>query len=847
MTLLPGGRRPAAALRAVLSAVAVCLLSCLLAGLLVPRAAGASTSAGRDDDPVPAPAAGAPWFGPTLDWAQDLPADYSRRLGETPSLYSQRVSYPLGAEDATYLRQFGEQAATQGAVAVLTLEPDEALADLGADDADDLADALVELHRAYDSYVLVRFAPEMNGTWTPWGQQPTAYVEAFRTVADAVHEATEHAAMVWSPSYGAGYPFGASARAVDPSGQVEVDVLDTDGDGTLDEADDPYAPYYPGDEAVDWVGLSLFSFGGTETEPAGPDGVNEVPAAGSFEARLDETWGYADDTSRESFYDRFAAPGDTPVLLDTAALWVPDAGGAGSREIKQDWWRQVLAALPQRPLVAALTWLEVERPEDEAGGRTVDWRATVDGLGRPLREDLRAAGVDLGPVTNVLDLETANTASAQGRVLGTDLGNELDWIVLCAVLLAALFLFAGFAGRFLPSWRYPDEHDPRDRRLDLLRGMIIITVVVTHIELDSPYSFVSLKAIGAITGAEMFVLLSGVVLGMIYEPTVRKLGERATAVVMLKRARKQYVVALVVVVLVYLLGRLPLVDASDITTFTDRGTGENGGAVAGQVYDLYANFPRLFDYPPPGYAIRQLLLLEMGPWVFNIMGLFVVLSLLLPALMWLIRRRMWWVVLAVSWAGYVYATIDDPHWLPSQFEAVFPLLIWQVAFTHGLVVGYYRRQITRVLTTRPGKVATAAFVVGYAAVLAWIWWGNAHGGPAPAPLPADSYAWLLENFYIRVFLQPGRLIDLVLVVVVAFAVLTTCWKPIDKAIGWLWIPMGQASLYVFIVHVFFALAVANVPGLDRMSFWQGTLIHTVVVLVIWAMVKRQVLFSVIPR
>ena len=37
-------------------------------------------------------------------------------------------------------------------------------------------------------------------------------------------EATEHAAMVWSPSYGAGYPFGASARAVDPSGQVEVEV-----------------------------------------------------------------------------------------------------------------------------------------------------------------------------------------------------------------------------------------------------------------------------------------------------------------------------------------------------------------------------------------------------------------------------------------------------------------------------------------------------------------------------------------------------------------------------------------------------------------------------------------------
>ena len=36
-------------------------------------------------------------------------------------------------------------------------------------------------------------------------------------------------------------------------------------------------------------------------------------------------------------------------------------------------------------------------------------------------------------------------------------------------------------------------------------------------------------------------------------------------------------------------------------------------------------------------AIRQFLLLEMGPWPFNIMGLFVVLSLFIPAFMWVIR------------------------------------------------------------------------------------------------------------------------------------------------------------------------------------------------------------------
>jgi len=40
-------------------------------------------------------------------------------------------------------------------------------------------------------------------------------------------------------------------------------------------------------------------------------------------------------------------------------------------------------------------------------------------------------------------------------------------------------------------------------------------------------------------------------------------------------------------------------------------------------------------YPVPAYAVEELLWLGMGPWVFNIMGLFVLLTLAVPALIWL--------------------------------------------------------------------------------------------------------------------------------------------------------------------------------------------------------------------
>lgn len=828
-----------ARLRAAWAALWVLLTLVLLAA----PSAGAAEGRDPSPDPVPAPPLGAPWFGPGLDWSEELPADYAGRLGTTPSLYAQRVDYPLSDDDETYLEQFAQQAASQGAVAVLSLEPREALGALTEADARELARDLADLHTEYDTYWLVRFAPEMNGSWVTWGQQPEAYVAAFRRVADAVHAATEHAAMVWSPAYGAGYPFGGAYGAVDPDGDRDTAPLDTDEDGEVTDADDPYGPYFPGRRAVDWVGLSLYHFGLDQDF-----GTNTVPQPGELEARFDETWGYATQTRREPFYDRFAVPGDTPFLVETGALYNPDADGASELDIKRTWWRQVLAAPADQPLVAAISWLELDRAEAEVDGETVRWGAArTDRLGRALRADLERSDVTLGPVTRVLDLETAGEATAQGRLPDADeTSAEMGWIVFCAALLAIGFLLSGVVGRLVPSWRYPREDDPRDQRLDLFRGWIILTVVFTHTEVAGLYTFISLNAVGAITGAEMFVLLSGIVLGMIYLPGVARMGEWAMAVTMWKRARKQYLVTLAVVIIVWLLTKVPYVDAEVVTTFTDRGTGENGEGAAGQVYDLYPNFERLFDYPPPWYAVRQLLLIEMGPWVFNIMGLFIVLSLALPLLMFLVKRRLWWLMLAGSWVLFVINYRSPVHPLPSMFEYVFPLLSWQVLFTHGLVLGVYRQQITRALTSRWGKVACTVFVVGYAGSLVWLWAGHRWGFLTP-PFPATTYDWLYSNAYNRVFLQPGRLVDCVLMIICAYAVLTTMWKPIDKVVGWLWTPLGAASLYVFIVHVFFVIAVASVPGLDIYNFWVGTAIHTVLMLLIWLMVKKKVLFSVIPR
>jgi hypothetical protein len=349
--------------------------------------------------PAVVPTPGQPWFGPGLDWERDLPADYAERLGETPSLYAQRVRYPLTEDDRDYLAGFAELTATQGAVPVLTLEPQVALTELRPQDADLLGQELADLHERYDSHFLVRFAPEMNGSWTIWGQQPDRYVAAFRTVADAVHDAAgEHAEMVWSPAYGAGYPFGRSYGAVDAAGRRITQVLDTDGDGTVDDGDDPYAPYFPGDRYVDWVGLSLYHYGDHQDF-----GNNAAPAPGELEARLDDRFGYGVRRQRRSFYDRFASR-TRPMLVETSALYnTANERGRPERTLKRAWWRQVLASTTTHPAIGAISWLELTRPEAEIDDEVADWRAThTPALARALRQDLAASDVRLGPVTEVV-------------------------------------------------------------------------------------------------------------------------------------------------------------------------------------------------------------------------------------------------------------------------------------------------------------------------------------------------------------------------------------------------------------------------------------------------------------
>jgi hypothetical protein len=322
------------------------------------------------------PADGA-YFGLNLDWGSVTAADAAARLGRTPVVWVQFARFPLDDGARANLDAFIEQVAGVGGIALITLEPHDGLAAVTEAAADDLADRLAGYWTNAGVATFVRFAHEMNGSWYPWAQAPTAYVEAFRTVADAVHDRSPASAMVWAPNEGGGYPFSGGPYAV-KTGSAEAALLDTDGDGEVTGRDDAYAPYYPGDEAVDWVGMSLYHWG-----LGYPWGENELPRPGSFAALLrgEDLGAHEEASNVPDFYEQYVDGHDKPLaIVETAILYDPAApGGPSEAEIKTAWFQEVFGpATPEAfPRIRMLSWFEWRKQEPEVG-RVIDWRLGAD-------------------------------------------------------------------------------------------------------------------------------------------------------------------------------------------------------------------------------------------------------------------------------------------------------------------------------------------------------------------------------------------------------------------------------------------------------------------------------------
>src|SRR6266576_6847568 len=87
----------------------------------------------------------------------------------------------------------------------------------------------------------------------------------------------------------------------------------------------------------------------------------------------------------------------------------------------------------------------------------------------------------------------------------------------------------------LRGWPYSGD-GTRDLRIDWLRGLAMTCVIIDHSKLSSLLSWFSYERFWTVTAAEVFVVLSGAVLGMVYGNKLRRGDWRAVVSGLSKRA-----------------------------------------------------------------------------------------------------------------------------------------------------------------------------------------------------------------------------------------------------------------------------------------------------------------------
>ncbi len=344
-----------------------------------------------------------------------------------------------------------------------------------------------------------------------------------------------------------------------------------------------------------------------------------------------------------------------------------------------------------------------------------------------------------------------------------------------------------------------DASSRRDVRIDWLRGLAMTCVIVNHSRLSSPISWFTYERFWVVTAAEVFVVLSGVVLGMVYRKRLARDGWLAVARALSRRAALLYGAFVAVSISVIALGMLGL----DVSALAASDGHTPAWFAAPQTMDVA--------------AWRDVLLMRAAPWAFEIIGLYVWLVAAAVPCLFILHRVGWRALLAVSWALYLWYRIDPRTLTLAGFEASFPLLSWQLLFVHGLAYGYHRDRVTAFLSSVPPAVPRAAAIAAAAFVLFAFCnpWADGPEWLRLGLVSPDRFSDLYVRYFALAELGAGRLLNLAVGLPVGYALLTRFWalaRPVEN----LFLTLGRRSLGAFVAHVYGVLALAHLRLLDSL-------------------------------
>lgn len=237
--------------------------------------------------------------------------------------------------------------------------------------------------------------------------------------------------------------------------------------------------------------------------------------------------------------------------------------------------------------------------------------------------------------------------------------------------------------------------------LDMLRGYALVCIMLDHMPMGVLRN-VTLANFTVFDAAELFVLLSGFLVGMVWVKVEERQGRQAAQLRFLKRAFQVWLALVVGAVLLALFSRL--------------------------LYDLKINHTAVwFQYSrwvidnPLGYLVT-VMLMWMQPNLLDVLALYVVLIVTVPLTVPFLLRYPW-LAMAVSVTVWFFAAPLNmlvPNQRPGGL--LFNPFGWQLLFFLGVALGAFRHDIMPVLRRRSGvltAVSLGILLFGAAILLCW--------------------------------------------------------------------------------------------------------------------------------
>ena len=367
---------------------------------------------------------------------------------------------------------------------------------------------------------------------------------------------------------------------------------------------------------------------------------------------------------------------------------------------------------------------------------------------------------------------------------------------------------------------------------DLLRGFFLVVIILNHLYYyPNGLDWLTGRGNLYVSSAEGFFLISGIMLGLVRGRKLIDKPLRIASKLIAKRALQLYLVLIIITIGL---------------TLTAWLVGDNSALK----YGYLPSSTSLLD------LIWQTITMQYVYGWIDFLRLYVIFMLATPLALWLLRRGLWYVVLLIS--GYVWTLFPAV----GTFNEGFPFMpySWQLVFICGVVIGFHWpeltklwRRVTPVAQRGIGPLLLVAMIAtaGWSAAL--VFGGNAEPSTPTSEKLAKIHKDIEEPHFDKNRLPIGRLALGAVWFWALFWLVRRYESWFVRRLGWLLTPLGQNSLYVYIVHGFFVFGmhflwapqVGDLRSIDKLPI--NLLLSLVIVAAIWYLTKQQWLFRIIPR